>query len=151
MPIITINKKALHNYKILEKFEAGIVLSGPEVKSVKNGQIDLKDGYVTIDSNKTPWLINVHISPYPFATQVQQNYNPARARKILLKNKEIKYLIGKTKLKGLTIIPLKVYTKGGLIKIEIGLAKGKKKYDKREEIKKREIERKIRQKLKASI
>ncbi|MCD6470992.1 SsrA-binding protein SmpB [bacterium] len=151
MSLITTNKKALYNYEILEKFESGIILSGPEVKSVKNGQINLKDGYVSIDSNKTPWLINVHIAPYPPASQIQQDYNPTRARKLLLKKKEINYLFGKTKLKGLTIIPLKVYTKGGLIKVEIGLVRGKKKYDKREVIKKREVERKISQKLKTSI
>jgi SsrA-binding protein len=146
--VIATNKKAYFDYEVLETYEAGIVLTGPEVKSVKRGQINLVGGYVTIDNSQIPWLINVNIAPYPPAWQIQQNYNPTRSRKLLLKKEEINSLIGKTKIKGLTIIPLKCILKGGLIKIEIGLCRGKKKWDKREEIKKRETERKIRQELK---
>ncbi len=147
MKIITVNKKAYHNYEILETYQAGIVLSGPEVKSVKSGRIDLTGGYVTLDKEGNPWLINVKIAPYPPARMVQQNYDPTQSRKLLLKKKEISTLIGKGKMKGLTIIPLKVYNLHGFIKVEIGVVKGKKKIDKREEIKKREIERKIREEI----
>ncbi len=148
MPVITVNKKVYYDYNILETFEAGIVLSGPEVKSIKTGQVNLSGGYVTIDAKEIPWLINVHISPYPPAFAVQQNYNPTQNRKLLLHKKEIASLIGKKRTPGLTIIPLKIHNKKGLIKIEIGLAKGKKKWDKRETIKKREVKRKIQQALK---
>ena len=148
MKLIATNKQAYHDYEILETFEAGIVLSGPEVKSVKSGQINLRGGYVTIDKNQTPYLTNVHIAPYSPAQAVQASYNPTRSRKLLLHKKEIKSLIGKLQIRGLTILPLKVYTKGSLIKMEIGLARGKKKYDNRETIKKKELDRKIRQKLK---
>ena len=141
MPIITTNKKAYFDYEILETLEAGIVLSGPEVKSAKGGKINLAGSYVTLDGAGTPWLINAHIAAYPPAQQVQQNYNPTQSRKLLLKKKEIVNLIGKTKIKGLTLIPLKVYTKKGFVKIEIGLARGKKKWDKREAIKEREWKR----------
>ncbi|MCX7778731.1 MAG: SsrA-binding protein SmpB [Patescibacteria group bacterium] len=151
MKLITINKKAYHNYEILETYEAGIVLTGPEVKSVKAGKIDLTGSYVTLDKSSIPWLTNLNIAPYPPAKGDQENYQPSRPRKLLLKKKEIASLIGKTKMKGLTIIPLKVYNKHGFIKIEIGLGRGKKKFDKREEIKKRELERKIKEELKYKI
>ena len=144
---IVSNKKAYYNYEILETYEAGIVLSGPEVKSTKSGKINIENGYVTLDKDQIPWLINVNIAPYPPAKSIQENYNPNQPRKLLLKKKEISALIGKVRTKGLTIIPLKVYNKHGFIKIEIGVAKGKKKIDKREEIKKREIKRKIREEM----
>ena len=146
-PII-VNKKSYYNYEVLQTLEAGIVLSGPEVKSIKNGRVNLSDGYVSIDINKIPWLINVHIDPYTPAAQIQKDYNPKQNRKLLLHKKEITSLIGKIKTKGLTIIPLKVYTKHNIIKIEIGLVRGKKKWDKRETIKKREINKKMQQALK---
>jgi len=151
MKIISINKKAYYNYEILETIEAGIVLSGPEVKSVKQGKIDLSGGYVTLDKNQIPWIINVSIAPYPPAKGVQENYNPSQPRKLLLKKNDISSLIGKIKIKGLTIVPLKVYNKHGFIKIEIGVARGKKKVDKREEIKKRDIERKIKEEIKGFV
>lgn len=147
--ILTTNKKAYFDYEVLETFEAGIILTGPEVKSVKKGQINLTGGYLTIDKFGIPWLINVNIAPYPPAWQVQQNYEPTRSRKLLLKKKEIDSLIGKVKMKGLTLIPLEVYTKGGVVKIKIGLCRGKKKYDKREEIKKREWQRQKERLMKA--
>lgn len=151
MKIITENKKAYYNYEILETYEAGIVLSGPEVKSVKKGNINLTGGYVTLDKDNVFWLTNVIIAPYPPAKGVQENYQPDQPRKLLLKKKEISSLIGKLKTKGLTMVPLKVYNKHGFIKIEIALVKGKKKIDKREIIKKRELERKIKEELKFKI
>lgn len=148
MNLIVKNKEALFNYEALEKFQAGIVLSGPEVKSVKKGQISLKGAYVTIDKNNEIWLINAHISPYLPAKGKQEKYEPIRARKLLLNKKEISSLIGKTRQKGLTIIPVSVYTKKRLIKMEIALARGKSKIDKREQIRKRESQREIRRTLK---
>lgn len=148
MGTIASNKKACHDYEILQTFEAGIILSGPEVKSVKAGNINLSGGYINIDAYGTPWLLNIHIAPYAPAFSVQQNYDPDRKRKLLLHKKEIVSLIGKMKIKRLTLVPLKAYTKKGLIKIEIGLVRGKKKWDKRETIKKREVKTKIKRALK---
>lgn len=146
--ILATNKKAYFDYEVLEIYEAGIILTGPEVKSAKRGQIALTGGYVTIDNAGIPWLINVNIAPYPPAWQIQQNYQPDRSRKLLLKKKEIASLIGKNKIKGFTLIPLKAFTKGGLIKIEFGLCRGKKKYDKRETIKEKDWQRQKAQALK---
>ena len=148
MPLLATNKKAYYNYEILETFEAGIVLAGPEVKAVKLGQINLIDGYATIDKNNEVWLNNIYIAPYQPASGIQKDYNPLRSRKLLLKKKEISSLIGKVNIKGYALIPLKIYTKNNLIKVEIGLCRGKKKWDKKEEIKKREIKKKIRETLK---
>ncbi|MDD2646845.1 MAG: SsrA-binding protein SmpB [Patescibacteria group bacterium] len=142
------NKKANFDYEILEAYEAGLLLTGPEVKSAKRGSLDLGGSYIAIDKTLTPWLINANISAYAPAKQVQQNYDPTRSRKLLLKKHELIKLSTKAKTQGLTIIPIKVYTKGGLVKIEIGLAKGKKKHDKREDLKKRDTDRKIQQALK---
>lgn len=148
MPTLTTNKKAFHDYHILEKYEAGIVLSGPEVKSVKSGQINLKGGYI-INKADELWLINCHISPYKMA--LLKDYKPTRDRKLLLNKKEISSLVGKLQSKGLTVLPLSVYTKGSLVKIEIGVARGKKEYDKREIIKKRESDRHIQRILRGKI
>ncbi|MDA2935868.1 SsrA-binding protein SmpB [Patescibacteria group bacterium AH-259-L05] len=148
MPTITTNKRAYHDYEIIQTIETGIVLSGPEVKSVKSGNINLSGSYVAIDKSGTPWIHNTTIASYPPAASAQQNYDPIRSRKLLLHKKEINSLIGKIKTERTTLIPLKVYTKKGLIKIEIGLARGKKKYDKRETIKKRDADRKIKRALK---
>src|SRR3989338_4735055 len=148
MPQITTNKKALHDYQILEKLEAGLVLTGAEVKAIKNGQINLKGSYITIDQKSQAWLINVHVSPYKPARGSQTHYEPTQSRKLLLKKKEIDYLRGKSQEHGLTILPISVYTKGGLVKVEIGIAKGKKQFDKRRIIKKREVDREIRRHLK---
>lgn len=145
-----INKRARYDYEILEKIEAGLVLTGPEVKSVRLGNISLKGAYVTLKtSGKTPeaWLINAHISAYKPAGE-QLNYDPERSRKLLLNKKEINYIIGKKQEQGLTIIPLSVYNRNSKIKLGIGLARGKKKHEKRESIKKREADRKIRRALK---
>jgi SsrA-binding protein len=149
MKEITKNKKAYFNYEILEKLVAGISLLGLEVKSIKSGRISLKATYVVL-RNEEAFLIGANIPPYQ-PKNTPKDYNPERSRKLLLKKSEIKYLIGKTKQKGLTIVPLRVYNIRGKIKLEIGLAKGKKKFDKRRVIKKRESEREIRRALKEKI
>jgi len=149
MKIFAENKKAYFNYQILEKFEAGIVLAGYEVKSIKSGRINLAGSYVII-KNEEAYLINASIPPYQ-PKNVPPEYDPSRQRKLLLKKKEIKYLIGKTRQKGLTLVPLKMYTKKREVKLEFGVAKGKKKADKRELIKKREVKREIRKALKGKI
>lgn len=149
--LITKNRSAYHNYTILDTYEAGIILSGPEVKSIKKGQIDLKGSYVSVDNNGEAWLVNSYIAAYKPAQTIQRNYNPNQNRKLLLKKKELRLFTGKQKEKGITIIPLSVYLKNHLIKLEIGVAKGKKKYDKREEIKKRDFERRKRNIIKGSF
>lgn len=140
------NKQAYHNYEISETIVAGLVLNGPEVKSVKKGQIDLKGAYVEVDANGEAWLTNAYIAFYKPARLAQKNYNPNAPRKLLLTKKEIRFLIGKQKEKGFSVVPLEIYLKNNFIKIKIGIGRGKKKFDKRESIKKREFERR-RQKL----
>ena len=140
------NRKAYFDYEILEKFEAGLVLSGAEVKSIKGGRMNLNGSYVNFHNNE-PYLIGASIAPYQPKNQ-PSDYDQSRSRKLLLNKKEIDYLIGKTKQKGLTLMPLKAYNKGRKIKIEIGLARGKKQYDKRAVIAKREIAKKIERELK---
>lgn len=135
------NKKAYFDYEILEKFEAGIVLLGIEVKSLKQSKASIVGAYVIIKQNKA-FLLNTTISPYQ-PQNTSPDYEPQRTRKLLLKNKEINYLSGKTKQQRLTLIPLRVYNKNGLVKVEIALVKGKRRFDKRETIKKREEKRKI--------
>lgn len=141
MPAITTNKRAAFDYEILESYEAGIVLKGHEVKSVKNGHIDLQGSFVVI-RNREAWLLNAHISPYQ-PLNIRESYDPERSRKLLLRRGEIRQLIGKASQKGLTLVPLKVYAKKSLIKIEIGLARHRKKQDKREVLKKRAMQREI--------
>ena len=145
MKIFSENKKAKFDYIILESFSSGIVLTGREVKSIREGKINLYGSYVIL-KNKEVFLVNANISPYQPENNLK-DYNPKRDRKLLLHKKEINYLIGKTKEKGLTLVPIKVYTEKSTIKIEFGIGKGKKKKDKREEIKKRDIERDINRKL----
>lgn len=145
MPNLAVNKKATFEYEILEKLEAGLMLTGAEVKSVRNGNIKLLGAYVTFHGTSAN-LLNAHISPYKYAQN--EEYEPTRSRRLLLKQKEINYLRGKLSEKGLTIIPLSVYTKGNLIKIEIGVGRGKKTFDKRESVKKRDQKREIAKKLK---
>jgi SsrA-binding protein len=140
------NKKAYFNYQILGKFEAGISLIGQEVKSIKSGRLNLAGSYVVL-KGKEVFLIGAKIPPYQ-PKNAPSDYNPERSRKLLLKKTEIKYLIGKAKEKGLTLIPLRVYTIKGKIKLEFGIAKGRKKIDKRELIKKREVGREIKRELK---
>ena len=142
-----VNKKATFDYEILQTLEAGLVLHGQEVKSVKTGHISLKGAFVTLKQGggKIPeaYLTNCHIPAYKHAGKLE-GYDPYRARKLLLNKSEIKHLIGKTKEQGLTLVPLKVYNKHKLLKLSFGVARGKKKIDKRESIKKRETERKLR-------
>lgn len=141
MPTLATNRQARFSYKILEKYEAGIVLTGHEVKSAKNGHLSLRGSYVTI-KNQEAWLINTLISPYQ-PKNMPDNYEPIHPRKLLLHKQEIKSLIGKIKQKGLTLVPLRVYTKHRMVKLEFGLGQGKRKTDKRETIKKRETKRRI--------
>jgi len=148
MPILATNKRANFDYAISDKYEAGLVLLGHEVKSVKTGHVSLKGSFITLKSrkgNRLPemFLINAHIPLYKHAGTVK-DYEPTRSRPILLKKKEIKHLLGKKQESGLTLIPLKLYTKHSFIKLEFGIGRGKKKYDKREIIKKREVERSLR-------
>ena len=143
--IVAQNKKARFNYEILETYEAGIELKGTEVKSVRMSKVNISDGYVSID-NSEAYLKQVHISPYEQGNIF--NVDPLRVRKLLLHKSEINKLIGETTLKGYTIIPLKVYLKRGKVKVEIGLARGKKLYDKRESLAKKDADRRMQKELK---
>lgn len=146
MPIISINKRANFDYEILLKFEAGMVLTGQEVKSIKTGHISLSGAFVTLKGNEA-WLTNAHVPPYKMAGALQ-NYDPTRPRKLLLRKQELSSLYGTIKQKGLTLVPIRVYTKGNKIKLEFGVGRGKKKYEKRDLIKKREVDKKIREAMK---
>lgn len=141
------NKKAFFNYDILEKYEAGIELFGFEVKSIKKGQGSLEGARVIVRGNEA-WLVGVTIPPYQ-AGNTPASYDPTRTRRLLLTHKEIKELIGKAEQKGLTLVPLSLYNKGRRIKVSIALARGRKKYDKREVLKKRDAERDIRRTMSA--
>ena len=143
--LIAKNPTAFHNYTIDDKLEAGIVLSGTEIKSIRNGKANLKDSYAIIKNGEI-YIVGMHISPYEQGNIF--NKNPLRDRKLLLNKREINKLIGLTKQKGYSIIPLNMYFKGNLVKIELGIGKGKKLYDKREDIAKKDAERKIRQEYK---
>lgn len=140
--IVAKNKKAFHDYHIDATYEAGMVLAGPEVKSLRAGRANLRDGYVQINSRGEAYLYNVHISLYTFATHNPNE--PLRARKLLLHKRELKKLIGKLKEKGLALIPLKIYFKeNGKAKVELGLARGKKQYDKRAALKEKQSNREL--------
>jgi SsrA-binding protein len=141
-----INRKARFNYQFLDKFEAGIVLTGAEVKSIKQGKIRLDESFIKIDSKGEVWLVNSHIHPYPFADN--RNYEPTRSRKLLLHRKEILSLTKKMEGRNLTLVPTSCYTKKRRIKLEFALAKGKKKWEKKEKIKKRDLEREMKRELK---
>lgn len=146
MKVFSENKKAFYDYQVLEKFEAGLVLIGQEVKSIRQGRISLAGSYVIFNSNLEPSLIGTKIPAYQ-PQNAGADYNPERTRKLLLNKKEINYLSGKAKTKGFSLIPLKVYEKSGRIKLEFGLSKGKKKYDKKEKIKKRDTDREVEREL----
>ena len=135
---VATNRKARFEYQLLETFEAGLVLKGTEIKSVRRGQISLQEAYMRTDG-KQAWLVGAHIAPYEHASAFQ--HDPDREKKLLLNKHEIRELYDAVRIKGLTIIPVRVYLKGGRAKVEIAIAKGKKKYDKREAIKKRDFER----------
>ncbi len=145
--IVSDNRQARFLYDILETYQAGIELKGTEVKSIREGKVNLRDGYGLIRNGEL-WLINVHISPWGSASNYF-NHDPLRTRKLLLHKEEIRKLVGKVEQKGLTLVPLKMYLKNGWVKVDIGLGKGKKLHDKREDMKrrddKREIERAIKQ------
>ena len=137
--VLATNRKAQRDYHILEKIEAGIVLTGTEVKSVKQGQASIQEGYVHIDDRMEAWLVGCTIQPYDHGNVF--NHNQTRERKLLMHRKEIERLYGKIREKGLTIVPLKIYLVRGKVKVKIGLAKGKNVVDKRDTIKKREADR----------
>ena len=140
------NEKARFDYEILETLEAGVVLLGQEVKSVKRGSASIKGAYVKLLGGEG-WLLGATIPPYQQGN-VPVDYNFRRNRKLLLKRSELKYLSGKSQERGLTLVPIKLYNKNGLVKLEIGIGRGKKKADKREKITKREVQRKIERALK---
>src|SRR6202171_3174401 len=137
---IAVNRRAFHDYFIDEKMEAGIMLTGPEVKTVRNGRANLREGFGRIDGHGA-WAENVHISPYEQANLM--NVEPVRPRKLLLHRKEIASLIGKVRQKGYTLIPLRLYFKRNHLKVEVGLARGKREFDKREAIAERDAKREI--------
>jgi SsrA-binding protein len=143
--LIATNKKAFHDYFILEKIEAGISLLGTEVKAIREGRLNLKDSYALVRAGEV-FLINCHISPYSHGNR--ENHEPTRARKLLLHSREIRRLIGKTQEKGLTLIPLRVYLKRGKVKFELGVAKGKKLFDKRETARRKEADKEAKAALK---
>ncbi len=149
MKNIVVNKQASHSYEILEKYRVGLVLRGPEVKAIKNGQISLKGAYITIKRAPKPelYLMKAHISQYKHSGNMP-DYEPERPRKLLITKEELKSLIGKLEQKGLTIIPIRVYTAGNLVKLEIGLARGKKLYQKKQDKKTKDIEKQIKRTLK---
>ncbi|EAG9428192.1 SsrA-binding protein SmpB [Listeria monocytogenes] len=138
--LVAQNKKARHDYAIEETFEAGIVLQGTEIKSVRNARVNLKDSYARINKGEI-FLHNMHISPYEQGNRY--NHDPLRTRKLLLHKKQISRLIGETKESGYSIVPLKMYIKDGYAKVLIGVARGKKKYDKRQDLKQKEAKRDI--------
>ena len=138
--IVCQNRKARYDYSIDEIYEAGIVLAGSEVKSLKEGRASLRDSYARVKKEEI-FLHNMHITPYPFSRHI--DLDPTRTRKLLMHKKEIKRLIGKTEEKGYSLIPLSVYLLRGIIKVELALAKGKRKYDKRHALKEREMKREL--------
>jgi SsrA-binding protein len=139
--VLAVNKRARFDYAMERELEAGIVLSGQEVKSVKTGNVSLKGSHVAITRDEA-FLLNAHISPYKYAGELP-GYEPTRSRKLLLHRKEISGLIGKYKEQGMAVVPIEMYVKSGLVKVKLGIGRGKKQYDKREAIRKREDERNI--------
>lgn len=138
--IIATNRKARHDYLIEDSVEAGIVLTGSEIKAVRAGQVNLRDSYATVRDGEM-WLVNAHIAPYQQASY--QNHEPRRDRKLLLHRREINRLTGKLQEKGLTLIPLQMYLKDSRAKVELGLGRGKKLYDKRQSVRERDDQRQI--------
>ena len=147
MKVIARNKKAFFNYEIVETFEAGISLMGSEVKSIRDGRVSLKESYAEVRDGEV-FLVSCHISPFPPANRM--NHEPLRERKLLLNAVEIKRLQSKVMEKGLTLVPLSLYLKGRLVKLELGVGRGKKLVDKRDDIKKRDQEREIHRAIKGN-
>ncbi|WP_407306360.1 SsrA-binding protein SmpB [Desulfosporosinus sp. SB140] len=143
--VVSENRKAFHDYFIEDRVEAGIILTGTEIKSIRNGKVNLKDSYAHLDKGEV-WVYQMHISPYEQGNRF--NHDPLRPRKLLLHRSEINKLVGKIQLQGLTLIPIKIYLKRGLAKIELGVAQGKKNYDKRQALAEREGKRDIERALK---
>jgi len=139
------NRKAFHDYHLLETFEAGVALLGTEVKAIREGRVNLRDSFARVDNGEV-FLYNVNISPYSHRGYV--DHEPMRRRKLLLHRDEIRKLVGKTVEKGMTLVPVRMYFKNGRVKVAVSLARGKKEYDKRETIKRREVERETRAALK---
>jgi SsrA-binding protein len=146
MPDIATNRQARHRYHFLETWEAGLVLTGTEVKSLREGKAQIKDGYASVRDSEV-WLHNVHIPPYGPASR--ENHEPERSRKLLMHRREIERLIGKTREKGLTLVPTRLYFRDGRAKVEIALAKGKDVGDKRQSIKEREMKREMERAIRA--
>lgn len=144
--VVAMNKKANFDYAIEETIEAGIVLQGTEIKSIRSGKVQLKDAFVRIRNNEA-WISNMHISPYDQGNRF--NHDPLRSRKLLLHKRQISALIGKVKEQGYAIVPIKMYLKDGFAKVLIGVGKGKKHYDKREDLKKKEAKREMERAFKA--
>ncbi|HNS52108.1 MAG TPA: SsrA-binding protein SmpB [Anaerolineae bacterium] len=145
MKVVASNRKAFHDFEIRDTFEAGIVLAGSEIKSIRAGQVSLQDGFVQFERGEA-WLVNVHIAQYDPASR--SNHEPRRRRKLLLHRREIERLMGKVQEKGFTLVPTRLYLKGSRAKVEIGLARGKRLYDKRQAIAKRDTDRQIARALK---
>lgn len=143
--VVSENRKAFHDYFIEDRVEAGIILTGTEIKSIRNGKANLKDSYARLDNGEI-WVHQMHISPYEQGNRF--NHDPLRPRKLLLHRSEINKLVGKIQLQGLTLIPIKIYLKKGLAKVELGVAQGKKNYDKRQALAEREGKRDIERALK---
>jgi SsrA-binding protein len=146
--VLAENRKAHHDYELVETFEAGMVLLGTEVKAIREGRINLRDSYARVEGGEV-WAFNVHISPYSHRGYV--DHDPKRRRKLLLHREEIRKLIGKTTEKGLTLVPLRLYFKKGRVKVALALAKGKQAHDKRETIRRREIDRETRAAVKERV
>jgi len=143
--IVATNRKAAHDYRLEDQYEAGLVLLGTEIKSIRAGRVNLGDGYVQ-PRDRELWLLNVHIAPYDFAGRY--SHEPRRPRKLLLHRREIDRLISRVQARGYTIVPTRMYLKSGLAKVEIALARGKRDYDKREAIAERDLQREISRALK---
>ena len=139
------NRKAFHDYHILETFEAGVQLVGTEVKAIREGNVNLRDSFARVDGGEV-WVYNIHINPY--SHRGYADHEPTRKRKLLLHRQEIRKLIGRTVERGMTLVPLRLYYKGGRIKLAVSLAKGKQSHDKREAIRKREVDRETRAAMK---
>lgn len=144
--LIAKNPTAKHNYTIIDTLESGIVLTGTEIKSIRAGKVNLKDSYASINKNREVYIYSMHISPYEHGNIF--NKDPLRARKLLLNRREINKIIGLINQKGYTLVPVSLYFKGSLVKLELGIGKGKKLYDKRQDIAKKDAEMKIRRAMK---
>lgn len=144
--VLTVNRQASHNYHLQDRFEAGVALTGTEVKSAREGRVNLRDGYAEVKDGEV-WLLNCHIGPYPQGGMF--NHEPLRSRKLLLHKEEIRRLFGKVRERGFTLVPTRMYLKNGRVKVELALAKGKRSYDKREAERRREAEREAQQALRS--